>query len=49
MSPSPKTVLLVDDDVHHQRIFETVLRHAGFVVRQAASGEEALREAAGLD
>lgn len=45
MSPSPKTVLLVDDDVHNQRIFETVLRHAGFVVRQAASGEEALREA----
>mgnify|MGYP000154982638 CR=1 FL=1 len=45
MSTSPKTVLLVDDDVHNQRIFETVLRHAGFVVRQAASGEEALREA----
>jgi two-component system cell cycle response regulator DivK len=38
-------VLLVDDDVHNQRIFETVLRHAGFAVRQAASGEEALREA----
>lgn len=45
MSTSPKTVLLVDDDVHNQRIFETVLRHAGFAVRQAASGEEALREA----
>ena len=39
------TVLLVDDDVHNQRIFETVLRHAGFIVRQASSGEEALREA----
>ncbi|MFO0623220.1 MAG: response regulator [Polyangia bacterium] len=39
------TVLLVDDDIHNQKIFETVLRHSGFVVRQASNGEEALREA----
>ena len=24
------TVLLVDDDIHNQKIFETVLRHSGF-------------------
>ena len=39
------TVLLVDDDIHNQKIFETVLRHSGFRVRMAASGDEALREA----
>ena len=41
----PHTVLLVDDDIHNQKIFETVLRHSGFRVRMAASGDEALREA----
>jgi CheY-like chemotaxis protein len=39
------TVLLVDDDIHNQKIFETVLRHNGFLVRMAATGDEALREA----
>ena len=39
------TVLLVDDDIHNQKIFETVLRHSGFLVHRAASGDEALREA----
>lgn len=39
------TVLLVDDDMHNQKIFDTVLRHNGFGVRMAATGEEALREA----
>ncbi|MBL8635759.1 MAG: response regulator [Myxococcales bacterium] len=39
------TVLLVDDDIHNQKIFETVLRHSGFAIRQASNGEEALREA----
>ena len=39
------TVLLVDDDIHNQKIFETVLRHSGFQVRQAGNGEDALREA----
>jgi two-component system cell cycle response regulator DivK len=38
-------VLLVDDDVHNQRIFDTVLRHSGFRVVMAATGDEALREA----
>lgn len=41
----PQTILLVDDDIHNQKIFETVLRHSGFRVRMAANGEEALREA----
>lgn len=44
-STNNHTVLLVDDDVHNQRIFDTVLRHAGFKVRMAATGDEALREA----
>lgn len=39
------TVLLVDDDMHNQKIFDTVLRHHGFNVRMATTGEEALREA----
>ena len=43
--PKPYTVLLVDDDIHNQRIFDTILRHNGFTVRMAASGDEALREA----
>lgn len=43
--PRSQTILLVDDDIHNQKIFETVLRHSGFVVRQASNGEEALREA----
>ncbi len=43
--PRPQTILLVDDDIHNQKIFETVLRHSGFRVRMAANGEEALREA----
>lgn len=41
------TVLLVDDDMHNQKIFDTVLRHHGFGVRMATTGEEALREARG--
>lgn len=44
-NPNNHTVLLVDDDVHNQRIFDTVLRHSGFKVRMAATGDEALREA----
>jgi two-component system cell cycle response regulator DivK len=40
----PYVVLLVDDDVHNRKIFETVLRHAGFAVRVAAAGDEALSE-----
>ena len=39
------TVLLVDDDIHNQKIFETVLRHSGFLVRRASNGDEALHEA----
>lgn len=45
MSTAQKSVLLVDDDVHNQRIFDLALRHAGLRVYQAANGEEALREA----
>jgi two-component system, cell cycle response regulator DivK len=39
------TVLLVDDDTHNRKIFETVLRHAGFQVQVASAGDEALRSA----
>ncbi len=45
LTPNDRTVLLVDDDVHNQRIFDRVLRHSGFHVRMAATGDEALREA----
>ena len=47
MSAATKThtVLLVDDDIHNQKIFETVLRHSGFTVRQAGNGADALLEA----
>ena len=38
-------VLLVDDDVHNQNIFATVLRFAGLEVVVATTGDEALREA----
>ncbi len=44
-APQNYTVLLVDDDMHNQKIFDTVLRHHGFSVRMATTGEEALREA----
>ena len=37
------SVLLVDDDAHNRKIFETVLRHAGFEVRLASAGDEAMR------
>lgn len=37
-----KLVLLVDDDVHNRKIFETVLRFAGFDVSVATGGDEAL-------
>ena len=46
MPPSKAySVLLVDDDTHNRRIFETVLRHAGFQVAVASAGDEALRSA----
>ena len=40
---SAYSVLLVDDDTHNRKIFETVLRHAGFQVRVASAGDEALK------
>ncbi len=45
MTPAadPFIVLLVDDDLHNRRIFETVLRHHGFHVLLATGGDEALR------
>lgn len=43
--PPPKTILLVDDDLHNQRIFEKVLRHHGFQVLVAMTGDVALQEA----
>jgi two-component system, cell cycle response regulator DivK len=42
---SAYSVLLVDDDTHNCKIFETVLRHAGFQVGLASAGDEALQMA----
>ena len=44
-APQTHTVLLVDDDIHNQKIFDTVLRHAGFTVVAAMNGDEALAQA----
>lgn len=42
MTQSEYRVLLVDDDVHNRKIFETVLRRAGYGVLVATGGDEAL-------
>jgi DNA-binding NtrC family response regulator len=39
---SPKSVLIVDDDRAVLRLFALVLQRAGFAVRTAASGREAV-------
>lgn len=43
-SKQTHTVLLVDDDAHNRKIFETVLVRAGFAVIIAAGGDEALEK-----
>lgn len=46
---NPISILLVEDDPDHRLLTERALREAGFAVRTAASGEEALRSSAGAD
>lgn len=41
-----KTVLLVEDNLDNRTIYSTILRHHGFQVTDAVSGEEALERAA---
>ena len=41
-SPSPKTVLVVDDDRHMRTLCRASLEEAGFRVLEAAGGEQAL-------
>jgi PAS domain S-box-containing protein len=48
MSSAPANVLVVDDDPLGRAGFAALLRGAGLAVREAASGEEALRLAAEL-
>jgi two-component system cell cycle response regulator DivK len=43
-SKQTHTVLLVDDDAHNRKIFETVLVRAGFAVVIATGGDEALEK-----
>lgn len=45
MSQPPKTILVVDDEVYIQNILDFSLGGEGFVIRTAANGEEALRQA----
>jgi DNA-binding response OmpR family regulator len=41
---NPKaTILIVDDDESHRYTTRLILEHAGFQVKEAATGEEALR------
>lgn len=42
-----KRVLLVEDNLDNRTIYSTILRHEGFEVLTAVSGEEALEKAAG--
>ncbi len=49
MSPLPPLILNVDDDEGVRYATTRVLEQAGFRVREAASGEEALASAAGAD
>lgn len=40
---TPSTILVVDDDAPGRAIMSLVLRQAGYAVRTASSGEEALK------
>ncbi len=40
----PPTLLIVDDDAAVAEMIELMLRSAGYEVRRAASGEEALQQ-----
>lgn len=41
----PSKILIVDDEVHLARILQFTLEHAGFEVRTAFDGKEALEQA----
>lgn len=41
----PSKILIVDDEVHLARILQFTLEHAGYSVRTAFDGEEALEKA----
>jgi signal transduction histidine kinase len=43
MAPGPVTILYVDDDYNSRMAFSWLFRNAGFEVREAATGGEALR------
>ena len=44
----PTTILLVEDNPHNRKIFSGMLTHSGFVVREAETGDAALRSVAEL-
>ncbi|MGZ4392497.1 MAG: response regulator, partial [Gaiellaceae bacterium] len=46
MSPKQATVLVVDDDDDLRTMVETILEDAGYVVRRAGDGVEALEQLA---
>lgn len=45
---SAPTILLVEDNADNRTIYGTILRHVGYTVAEAASGEEGLRLARDL-
>jgi len=44
MTPTPRSVLIVDDDASIRLLLMTFLRRSGFQLRQARNGREALAE-----
>jgi len=45
MSPSPKTVLLVEDNEDNRIVYSTILEHFGYRVMEALNGEEGIAKA----
>ena len=45
MSPSGKTVLLVEDNEDNRIIYSTILQHFGYRVMEALNGEEGIAKA----
>lgn len=45
MSPSGKTVLLVEDNEDNRIVYSTILRHFGYRVTEALNGEEGIAKA----
>jgi CheY-like chemotaxis protein len=40
----PKRVLVVEDDAPIREVVKTILKHAGYIIDEAADGEEALKK-----